>query len=119
MSGNSNVGNRQVYEAGNQRNPKISEMGSGTRYQEGTANSHLQNDSKDQRSLSNRAAAEKSSTQQTSESVETSLHKKDPTLPAKAHGNEPSRGAQVDAEIQAEEDEIMKKKGQNLTGKKL
>ncbi|KXX79258.1 Histidine--tRNA ligase, cytoplasmic [Madurella mycetomatis] len=118
MSGNSNVGNRQVYEAGDQRNPKVSEMGSGTRYQEGTANSHLQNDPKDQRSLSNRAAAE-SSTQQDSESVETSLHKTDPTLPAKTHGNEPSRGAQIDAEIQAEEEEIMKKKGQNLPGKKI
>ncbi|KAL2181022.1 uncharacterized protein P884DRAFT_296732 [Thermothelomyces heterothallicus CBS 202.75] len=55
----SNVGNRQVYEeqvyeAGDQRNPKATETGSGTRYNEETANSHLQNDSKDQRSLSNR-----------------------------------------------------------------
>jgi hypothetical protein len=76
MSGNSNVGNRQVYEAGDQRNPKASEMGSGTRYHEGTAHAHLPNDSstpivavsdpwamtnrppEDQRSLSNRAAAE-------------------------------------------------------------
>lgn len=76
LSGQSNVGNRQVYEAGDQRNPKASETGSGTRYHEGTANAHLQNDSsmsasrganfqsvangpsEDQRSLSNRAAAE-------------------------------------------------------------
>ena len=40
----SNVGNPQVYEAGDQRNPKASEMGSGTRYHEGTAHAHLQND---------------------------------------------------------------------------
>ncbi|KAL2023576.1 hypothetical protein VTK56DRAFT_2184 [Thermocarpiscus australiensis] len=117
MSGNSNVGNRQVYEAGDQRNPKASEVGSGTRYHEGTANAHLQNDSKDQRSLSNRAAAEKSSVPQ--ESQEASLHKKDPTLPAKVHGNEPSKGAQIDAELQAEEEELLKKKGQNLPGKKM
>jgi hypothetical protein len=41
----SNVGNPQVYEAGDQRNAKASETGSGTRYHEGTANAHLQNDS--------------------------------------------------------------------------
>ncbi|KAL2169703.1 hypothetical protein VTG60DRAFT_5756 [Thermothelomyces hinnuleus] len=114
----SNAGNRQVYEAGDQRNPKATETGSGTRYNEGTANSHLQNDSKDQRSLSNRAAAEGLSKQQ-EESHETSLHKKDPTLPAKVHGNEPSKGALIDAELQAEDEELMKKKGQNLTGKKM
>ncbi|KAL2150306.1 hypothetical protein VTH82DRAFT_7982 [Thermothelomyces myriococcoides] len=114
----SNVGNRQVYEAGDQRNVKASETGSGTRYNEGTANSHLQNDPKDQRSLSNRAAAEELSEQQ-EESHETSLHKKDPTLPAKMHGNEPSKGAKIDAELQAEEEELMKKKGQNLPGKKM
>lgn len=41
----SNVGNRQVYEAGDQRNSKASETGSGTRYNEGPPNAHLQNDS--------------------------------------------------------------------------
>jgi hypothetical protein len=41
----SNVGNPQVYEAGDQRNPKASETGSGTRYHEGAPNAHLQNDS--------------------------------------------------------------------------
>ncbi|KAL2198505.1 hypothetical protein P885DRAFT_76114 [Corynascus similis CBS 632.67] len=118
MAMQSNVGNPQVYEAGGQRNAKATETGSGTRYNEGTANSHLLNDSKDQRSLSNRAAAEGKSEQQ-EESRETSLHKKDPTLPAKAHGNEPSRGAQIDAELQAEDEARMKKKGQNLPGKKM
>ena len=44
MSMQSNVGNRQVYEAGDQRNPKPSETGSGTRYNEGPPNAHLQND---------------------------------------------------------------------------
>ena len=27
------------------------------------------------------------------------------------HGNEPSKGAKIDAELQAEEEEILKKKG--------
>ena len=30
---------------------------------------------------------------------------------AKNHGNEPSKGAKIDAEIQAEEEETLKKKG--------
>jgi hypothetical protein len=29
---------------------------------------------------------------------------------AKSHGNEPSKGAKIDAEIQKEEEEILKKK---------
>ena len=37
--------------------------------------------------------------------------KKDPTLPAKMHGNEPSRGAKIDAQIQAEEGEELRRKG--------
>jgi len=32
------------------------------------------------------------------------------------HGNKPSRGARIDAEIQAEEQEMLKKKGANLPG---
>lgn len=35
----------------------------------------------------------------------------DPLAPAQAHGNEPSRGAKVDAEIQNEEEEYLKRKG--------
>ena len=45
------------------------------------------------------------------ESEETKALKKDPTLPAKMHGNEPSRGAKIDAELQAEEEEELRRKG--------
>jgi hypothetical protein len=38
------------------------------------------------------------------------MHKKDPTLPAKAHGNEPSKGAKIDAELQAEEEQRIREK---------
>jgi hypothetical protein len=44
-------------------------------------------------------------------SEETKALKKDPTLPAKMHGNEPSRGAKIDAELQAEEEEELRRKG--------
>ncbi|KAK0671363.1 hypothetical protein QBC41DRAFT_55977 [Cercophora samala] len=110
MSGNSNVGNSQVYEAGDQRNAKSSELGS-DRFHEGVTNSHNNNDPKDSRSLVNRAAAERQD-DGPEDSVETALHKKDPTLPAKMHGNEPSRGAKIDAELQAEDEAMLKKKNQ-------
>ncbi len=45
------------------------------------------------------------------ESQETKALKKDPTLPAKLHGNEPSKGAKIDAQIQAEEEEELGRKG--------
>lgn len=45
MSGRSNVGGRGVYEAGDQRNVKDSEVNEAERYKEGQPNSHLANDS--------------------------------------------------------------------------
>lgn len=44
MSGQSNVGNRQVYEAGDQRTTKDSEQ-QADRYHEGKEHSHKANDS--------------------------------------------------------------------------
>ncbi|KAG5926336.1 hypothetical protein E4U42_003401 [Claviceps africana] len=43
--------------------------------------------------------------------AETAALKKDPTLPARMHGNQPSRGAEIDAQIAAEEEEELKRKG--------
>lgn len=44
-------------------------------------------------------------------------------MQATAHGNEPSRGAKIDAEIQAEEAEMLKKKNaqgtDSMPGKKF
>ena len=40
MSGNSSVGNAGVYEAGDQRNYKDSELNNAERYKEGKPNSH-------------------------------------------------------------------------------
>ncbi|KAK3956034.1 hypothetical protein QBC32DRAFT_321270 [Pseudoneurospora amorphoporcata] len=115
---NSNVGNAQVYEAGDQRNVKQSEMETPERYNEGQAHAHKNTDSKDERSIKNRLAAAEAADNSQQDSRETQLHKKDPTLPAKEHGNEPSRGAKIDAQIQAEEEEVLKKKGASLPGQK-
>ena len=45
MSGTSNVGQSQVYEAGDQVNSKNSEINERERYKEGKENSHKANDS--------------------------------------------------------------------------
>ncbi|KAI2605085.1 uncharacterized protein GGS25DRAFT_503480 [Hypoxylon fragiforme] len=114
MSGNSNVGQASVYEAGDQRNPKQSDIPGPTRFEEGTENSHLPNDSKDERSIANRLANEERKEHLKDEDdPETKASKQDPTLPAKLHGNKPSRGARVDADIQQEEEEYLERKGKN------
>ncbi|KZL86028.1 hypothetical protein CI238_08065 [Colletotrichum incanum] len=107
MSGNSSVGTSGVYEAGDQRNVKNSELDTGDRFHEGKEHSHLGNDSKDERSIANRLAAEEKKHRQGEEEddAETRQSKKDSTLPAKMHGNEPSKGAKIDQQLQ-EEDEL-------------
>ncbi|MCJ1369075.1 hypothetical protein MMC20_000283 [Loxospora ochrophaea] len=112
MSGYSSVGQSSVYEAGDQRNVKNSEIQEADRYHEGKINSHQANDSKDERSIANKLAREEKRTKEPEPiSKEAAESQKDPTLPARNHGNEPSKGAKIDAEIQAEEEEMLKKKG--------
>ncbi|KAI0889739.1 uncharacterized protein GGS22DRAFT_3444 [Annulohypoxylon maeteangense] len=48
-------------------------------------------------------------------------YKHDPTYRATMHGNEPSKGAKIDAEIQREEEELLRRKQEktdSLPGKK-
>ena len=62
---------------------------------------------RDQRSIANRlAAAEKDNLKSKNQTAHP-----DPLAPARAHGNEPSRGAKIDAELLAEEEEELKRKG--------
>ncbi|GAP87206.1 hypothetical protein SAMD00023353_2300560 [Rosellinia necatrix] len=112
MSGYSKVGTADVYEAGDQRNYKDSEMPRREKYEEGVENSHLPNDSKDERSIANRLAnEERKLNRKEHDDPETAALKKDPTLPAKLHGNEPSKGAKIDSDLQAEEEEYLRRKG--------
>ncbi|KAG8168140.1 hypothetical protein KVR01_003829 [Diaporthe batatas] len=110
MTGTSSVGPISVAGAGDQRNVKNSGLEQREPYEEGKVNSHNTNDSKDQRSIANRLAAEEKKDDEPKDDKETALSKKDPTLPAKHHGNEPSKGAKIDAELQAEEEEAINKK---------
>ncbi|KAF1989162.1 hypothetical protein K402DRAFT_461561 [Aulographum hederae CBS 113979] len=112
MSGNSSVGNSQVYEAGDQRNYKDSEINDAERFKEGKPNSHLANDSKDERTIANKLAREeKRESEPEPRDFEDQQRDKDATLPARSHGNEPSKGAKIDQELREEEEEILKKKG--------
>ncbi|PBP23507.1 hypothetical protein BUE80_DR005514 [Diplocarpon rosae] len=122
MSGTSNVGQASVYEDGDQKNVPKSELEQEkkqSRFHEGKENSHKANDSKDERTIANKLAREAKvglplatrEGEDEEESEETKALKKDPTLPAKMHGNEPSKGAKIDAQIQAEEEEELRRKG--------
>jgi hypothetical protein len=62
-------------------------------------------DSKDQRSIANTLAAAAKEEKEGKEEVVR------PTSIAKSHGNEPSKGAIIDEEIQREEEEYLKRKG--------
>jgi hypothetical protein len=66
----------------------------------------------DQRSLANRLeAAQKEEEEKDKDTPEVAAMKEDPTAPARMHGNEPSRGAKIDAQIQAEEEAELERKG--------
>nr|POE51837.1 hypothetical protein CFP56_26044 [Quercus suber] len=113
MSGNSSVGTASVYEAGDQRNSKDSEVNDVDRFQEGKENSHKANDSKDERTIANKLAREEKREKEKDEpnTLDDARREKDATLPAKAHGNEPSKGAKIDQELREEEEAELKKKG--------
>ncbi|KAJ6119589.1 hypothetical protein N7523_003869 [Penicillium sp. IBT 18751x] len=111
----SSVGSRAIYEAGDQRNAPRSEQ-QATPYKEGQKGSHKNLDSKDERSIANKLASQSrkddpSHHHNNEHDQEAELSKQDPTKPAKMHGNAPSKGAQIDAELQAEDEERLRQKG--------
>ncbi|KAJ4990558.1 hypothetical protein SVAN01_04005 [Stagonosporopsis vannaccii] len=115
MSGTSNVGNSQVYEAGDQRtvsDAEIEQQKRENRFHEGKENSHKALDSKDERSIANKLEREeKREKEDENLTEEDRLRKVDATLPAKAHGNEPSKGAKLDQELREEEQAELERKG--------
>lgn len=89
MSGTSNVGNSQVYEAGDQRNvPRsdIEQEKKDNRFHEGKEHSHKANDSKDESTIAHKLAREeKREKEGDQDTPEVAALKKDPTAPAKLH----------------------------------
>ncbi|KAI0348416.1 hypothetical protein BDW22DRAFT_1424594 [Trametopsis cervina] len=107
---NTNTGTAQTYNDGDQRQaPRSSDAPE--RYEAGQANAHNLHDSKDNRSLLNRADLE-TRQEAREEQWEQEAHKTDPTAPAKAHGNRPSRGAEIDKQLQEEDELRLQEKGQ-------
>ncbi|KAL5343145.1 hypothetical protein BJX70DRAFT_354675 [Aspergillus crustosus] len=112
----SSVGRGAFYEAGDQRTEPRSVINDHERYEQGEKGSHSTIDSKDQRSIANRLAAqskEDDSTHHHNRDIqpEAELSKNDPTKPAKLHGNKPSKGAQIDKELQEEDELRLREKG--------
>jgi hypothetical protein len=66
----------------------------------------------DERSIKNKLAREeKRENEKDDVSLDEQRRKQDATLPARAHGNEPSKGAKIDQEIREEEEEELRRKG--------
>lgn len=77
----------------------------------------------DQRSIANRLAAAHDQNDPADGSGKTKTAEQiagehDPTLPARMHGNEPSRGAKVDKKIDDEEAEIIRRMDESKAAKK-
>ncbi|KAL2000873.1 hypothetical protein VTN02DRAFT_2535 [Thermoascus thermophilus] len=112
-AGFSNVGQRSIYEADNQRNVPFSEIRERQRYKEGPPGSNMPDDTKDRRSISNHLGREEQPGRRNKlpYNPEAELGKMDPTAPAILHGNQPSRGAQVDKDLQHDDELRMQEKG--------
>ncbi|KAK1922303.1 hypothetical protein DB88DRAFT_512727 [Papiliotrema laurentii] len=83
----------------------------GERYEAGKENSHSRLDSKDERTLANQIAdAEHTEKKEKEAEAAKEEARLDPTLAAKSHGNEPSRGAKKDLEIVQDEEEELRRK---------
>ncbi|KAI0937407.1 hypothetical protein AcV5_005323 [Taiwanofungus camphoratus] len=103
----SKVGNPQVYNDGDQR-PRGDEATAP--FEAGQKNAHNLFDLDDNRTLTNRLEQEKKMERESVERDNANAVT-DPLEPAQKHGHQPSRGAQVDAELQREDEEAMKNKG--------
>jgi len=107
MSSLSNVGNGQSFIATDQKDLS----NENERFHEGNANSHDNNDSKDNRTIANKLASKSKEDSSVSvQGIEKQRLDQDATLPARAHGNEPSRGAKIDQELREEEEAYLRKK---------
>jgi hypothetical protein len=65
----------------------------------------------DDRTIANKLAREEMKGDGSMQSEEQRMLEKDATLPARAHGNEPSRGAKIDQELREDDEQYLKQKG--------
>ncbi|KAL2134845.1 hypothetical protein VTI74DRAFT_10651 [Chaetomium olivicolor] len=106
--GNSHVGFPSLYESQNQRNIKKSEVDELTRL---TGENVKGFTARSQAGEVNRLHEQEIQREQ-AERI-----KKDPTFAATLHGNKPHKGAIIDKELQEEDEALLRKKRDAMTGK--
>ncbi|KAI0721205.1 hypothetical protein C8Q72DRAFT_85013 [Fomitopsis betulina] len=110
MSGQSNVGSREVREDGDQGthgSQQLNHAPGGKAAQHG----HNIHDPKDNLSLNNRRKREEAEERKADRQAEAKTVT-DPLAPASHQGHEPSRGAKIDAELQADDEANLSRKQQ-------
>jgi hypothetical protein len=66
----------------------------------------------DERTIANKLEREEKREKEGEDlSIDEQRRQQDATLPARAHGNEPSKGAKIDQELRDEEEAELKRKG--------
>ncbi|KAI2635428.1 hypothetical protein GGS21DRAFT_81740 [Xylaria nigripes] len=107
MSGHPTTGTPSVYEDGDERNYAREDIRNEARHHLRNAEGYMRKDQK--------RAMEEMLSEDTQVQIE-ERYKNDPLYRATMHGNKPSRGAVQDAEIQAEEAELLRKKQEKMDG---
>ncbi|KAF8477379.1 hypothetical protein BDZ91DRAFT_647440 [Kalaharituber pfeilii] len=100
----SNVGNPQTYNAGDQKTSKKSQKPNELVVEELQRSAQEAKDPKDQRNISKRLAREERKLKEEKQ-ISQGSKQEDPRMAAWRHGNEPSKGAHLDAQIQQDERE--------------
>jgi len=106
----SKVGNPQIYEAHEQRPPKHTNKNLRKKHDQGEHHVYEDIESEDERGIGKKITALYSRTHEWTNPPHADP-KVDPLGPATSHGNEPSKGAKVDAELKEEEEELLRRKG--------
>ncbi|KAG8897935.1 hypothetical protein FRB99_007783 [Tulasnella sp. 403] len=95
---------------GDQRNAPKEHQKIHNRFHEGRENAHDNQDSKDQRSLNVRAAAAVAD-EERQEQEEANATSNPPTRAAIDQGHKPSRGAEIDEQIEKDEEDLLQRRG--------
>ncbi|KAJ9133501.1 hypothetical protein NKR19_g9023 [Coniochaeta hoffmannii] len=107
---------RRVYEAGDQRTVSNKELDEMNRTHGGNIAEAQTRPSDRQTKLANKIIEQ--DRVESGKFTQKSISQEDPTAPAIMHGNEPSRGAKIDKELQEEDQAILARKGDAMPGKK-
>ncbi|KAJ9110020.1 hypothetical protein QFC20_003094 [Naganishia adeliensis] len=81
-----------------------------TAFEHGKEGAHNRVDSKDERSFANNLKDAERVEKLEKQAEEAAAHER-PTDAAKSHGNEPSRGAKIDEQLELEEEAELRRKG--------